>query len=76
MNVSNTKGATIPSIIPLTAVAALPSKAPFCEAYLHTNGNIIFRCWFDDTNWDFTQNPVTVRIAGFIPLPYQAVRPN
>lgn len=71
VNIANTLGATIPSIIPLPVHAALPSKAPFCEAYLHTNGNVIFRCWFDDTNWDFSQNPVTVRIAGFVPLPYQ-----
>lgn len=72
LNVSNTLGATINKMIPLTAHCALPSKAPFVEAYLHTNGNIIFRLWFDDTNWDYTNNPITVRIAGFIPLTYQA----
>lgn len=71
VNIANTLGATIPSIIPLPVHAALPSKAPFCEAYLHTNGNVIFRCWFDDTNYDYTNNPITVRIAGFVPLPYQ-----
>lgn len=76
MNITNTLGATIPSLIPLTAVAALPGKAPFTEAYLHPNGNIIFRCWFDDTNYDYTNNPVKVRIAGFIPLPYEATSPN
>lgn len=71
LNITNTKGATIPHMIPLTAVAALPTKAPFTEAYLNTNGNVIFRCWFDDTNYDYDNNPITVRIAGFVPLPYQ-----
>lgn len=70
INITNTKGATIPHIIPLAVHAALPTKAPFTEAYLNTNGNVMFRCWFDDTNYDYTNNPVTVRIAGFVPLPY------
>lgn len=70
LNVSNTLGATISKMIPLTAHCALPAKAPFVEAYLHTNGNVIFRLWFDDTSYDYSNNPITVRISGYIPLPY------
>lgn len=76
VNISNTLGAVIPSLIPLTVHAALPAKAPFVEAYLHTNGNVIFRCWFDDTNYNYTDNPIKVRIAGFVPLSYTASAPD
>lgn len=61
----------IPDWIPLTIHCALPSKAPFAEAYLRSNGSIVFRCWFDDTNYDYTNNPVTIRLAGFVPVALQ-----
>ena len=76
VNISNTLGATIPNMIPLTVHTALPRYKPFTEAYLNTNGDVIFRCWFDDTGYDYNTSPITVRIAGFIPLPYTASSPD
>lgn len=76
LNISNTLGASISKMIPLAAHCALPAKAPFVEAYLHTNGNILFRLWFDDTGYNYTDNPITVRISGYIPLPYTVNEPT